>query len=483
MEKYGSYSVWMADAKDGENVFEAYAATPIDDKKIANVGDFVEIVGDITKYKSTIETNKGTATIAILIPAPKMYTITAKVNDEVMGTVTGAGEYEENATATLTATANEGYEFVNWTVGEETKTDNPLTITVTADMTITANFQEKATPAEVVTMLWKEDSYTFNTGTHARDMDYYDGKLYVMNKNDKKIYTIDAVTGKADAEAYVALDNLTGYSVCADNAGNFIATEGAYGMTNCLKASKVVNGVATYLGNTATATGRIDYLDVYGDIESAEGAMIIGASTNNADKIAIWTMKNGALENAATPTILAGKRGNFATNADVCIVDQNKFWTSGAGQQPMLFTLNADKTDATVQTLNVSCELGGIAAFTLNKKDYVVLPSGKAGAVALYDVTDIANPEMVETTAFVGLNVSGLTHVAIAANVNGNSAYIYVFAPNGGAAAYQFTPAHTPTGVENSAIVAPKAMKVLRNGQVLIIRDGKTYDMMGQMVE
>ena len=349
---------------------------------------------------------------------------------------------------------------------------------------ITANFQEKATPAEVVTMLWKEDSCTFNTGTHARDMDYYNGRLYVMNKNDKKIYTIDAATGKADAEAYVAADNLTGYSVCADNAGNLIATEGAYGMTNCLKASKVVNGVATYLNNTATSTGgRIDYLDVYGDIESAEGAMIVGASVNTADNIAIWTMKNGALENAATPTILTGKRGNFATNADVCIVDQNKFWTSGASQKPMLFTLNEDKTDATIQTLNIPCDLGGIAAFTLNKKDYIVVPSGKAGAVALYDVTDIANPEMVETTAFVGLNVNGLTHVAIAANVNGNSAYIYVFAPNGGAAAYQFTPANTSTDVENSAIVAPKAIKVLRNGQVLIIRDGKTYNMMGHIVE
>ena len=480
--KYITYNI-----TDGENDLTVYNGLGLEKaafgaKTDLNIGDQVVVYGKLVKFSGTYEFNTDNYLIS-LIPAPKMYTITAKVNDDAMGSVTGAGEYEENATATLTANANEGYEFVNWTVGEETKTDNPLTITVTADMTITANFQEKATPAEVVTMLWKEDSYTFNTGTHARDMDYYDGKLYVMNKNDKKIYTIDAVTGKADAEAYVALDNLTGYSVCADNAGNLVATEGAWGMTNYLKASKVVNGVATYLGNTATATGRIDYLDVYGDIESAEGAMIVGASTNTADNIAIWTMKNGALENAATPTILAGKRGNFATNADVCIVDQNKFWTSGAGQQPMLFTLNADKTDATVQTLNVSCELGGIAAFTLNKKDYVVLPSGKAGAVALYDVTDIANPEMVETTAFVGLNVSGLTHVAIAANVNGNSAYIYVFAPNGGAAAYQFTPAHTPTGVENSAIVAPKAMKVLRNGQVLIIRDGKTYDMMGQMVE
>ena len=67
-------------------------------------------------------------------------TITATVNDPAMGSVEGAGVYKYGATATLTATANEGYEFVGWTVNDETLTDNPLLLTVTSDVTVEATF-------------------------------------------------------------------------------------------------------------------------------------------------------------------------------------------------------------------------------------------------------------------------------------------------------------------------------------------------------
>ena len=65
------------------------------------------------------------------------FTITVNVNDATMGTATGGGVYDSAATATLTATPNEGYAFANWSDGVET---NPRTITVTKDETYTANF-------------------------------------------------------------------------------------------------------------------------------------------------------------------------------------------------------------------------------------------------------------------------------------------------------------------------------------------------------
>ena len=68
----------------------------------------------------------------------KQYTITVNANDTTMGTVTGGGVYEANATATLTATANTGYKFVKWQDGN---TSNPRTITVTKDETYTATFE------------------------------------------------------------------------------------------------------------------------------------------------------------------------------------------------------------------------------------------------------------------------------------------------------------------------------------------------------
>lgn len=71
----------------------------------------------------------------------EQYTITVNANDATMGTVTGGGIYDVNSTVTLTATANDGYEFVQWNDGNK---ENPRTITVTGDASYTATFQRAA---------------------------------------------------------------------------------------------------------------------------------------------------------------------------------------------------------------------------------------------------------------------------------------------------------------------------------------------------
>ena len=69
------------------------------------------------------------------------FTITATANPTEGGTVTGGGNYEEDEECTLTATANEGYTFVNWTKdGEEVSTETTYTFTVTESATYIANF-------------------------------------------------------------------------------------------------------------------------------------------------------------------------------------------------------------------------------------------------------------------------------------------------------------------------------------------------------
>lgn len=75
----------------------------------------------------------------------KSYTLMLTVNPENAGTVTGAGDYSEGESVVLTATANEGYKFVNWTQGsEELSTLAEFNYTTTAgNVTITANFVEQ----------------------------------------------------------------------------------------------------------------------------------------------------------------------------------------------------------------------------------------------------------------------------------------------------------------------------------------------------
>ena len=69
------------------------------------------------------------------------FNIDATPNPAEGGTVTGAGSYAEGATCTLTATANEGYTFINWTEnGEIVSTEAIYSFTVAGDRNLVANF-------------------------------------------------------------------------------------------------------------------------------------------------------------------------------------------------------------------------------------------------------------------------------------------------------------------------------------------------------
>ncbi len=69
------------------------------------------------------------------------YPITATVNPEGAGTVTGMGNYVPESEATLTAIANEGYQFRCWTLnGETVSTDATYTFTATMPFDFVAEF-------------------------------------------------------------------------------------------------------------------------------------------------------------------------------------------------------------------------------------------------------------------------------------------------------------------------------------------------------
>ena len=88
---------------------------------------------------STVTITFNAVTKEVTAQSEKVYNVIATVG--AGGTVTGAGEYAEGETVTLTATANEGYTFVNWTEnGAEVSTSATYTFTVTADRTLVANF-------------------------------------------------------------------------------------------------------------------------------------------------------------------------------------------------------------------------------------------------------------------------------------------------------------------------------------------------------
>lgn len=90
-----------------------------------------------------------------------MLTVTVSVNNPAAGSVTGGGEYASGTTATLTANANSGYHFDHWSTGS---TDNPLSFTVTSNVTITAYFEADPTTQYTITVTSNNNSWGTVTG-------------------------------------------------------------------------------------------------------------------------------------------------------------------------------------------------------------------------------------------------------------------------------------------------------------------------------
>ena len=100
----------------------------------------VQVVNENTAYIYQFCPKKAVAIWKLTMKSDlTLYTVTATATN---GTVTGAGDYVDGATATLTATPNAGYTFVNWTKGGiEVSTDATYTFTVTEDVELVANFK------------------------------------------------------------------------------------------------------------------------------------------------------------------------------------------------------------------------------------------------------------------------------------------------------------------------------------------------------
>ena len=81
--------------------------------------------------------------------------ITATLDPAEAGTVTGTGDYAIGDTCTLTATANEGYQFKNWTLnGEAVSTEASYSFTVSEEAAYVAHFHYVHTQALATGWNW-----------------------------------------------------------------------------------------------------------------------------------------------------------------------------------------------------------------------------------------------------------------------------------------------------------------------------------------
>ncbi|MBR3945615.1 MAG: leucine-rich repeat protein [Bacteroidales bacterium] len=99
------------------------------------------------------------------------YTITVLSSNNAWGSVSGGGTYMAGETASLIASANEGYRFSNWSDGS---TENPHNITVTQNETYIATFVVGSSLPTIYSSFSAEacGSYTWNNQTYTESGEY-----------------------------------------------------------------------------------------------------------------------------------------------------------------------------------------------------------------------------------------------------------------------------------------------------------------------
>lgn len=96
-----------------------------------------------------------TGTIPVKVTIKQAYMISTSTSPAEGGIVSGGGTYDEGTEVTMTATPNEGYKFVNWTIdGVEAGSEPSYQLVADGDHTVVANFERvytvsvSASPAE-----------------------------------------------------------------------------------------------------------------------------------------------------------------------------------------------------------------------------------------------------------------------------------------------------------------------------------------------
>ena len=238
--------------------------------------------GYITKTYSNVTASYGSPTDLLieLVPEgwiPVTYTITATSEDNTKGTVTGGGNYLGGQTATITATANAGYQFDHWNDGN---TDNPRSFTVTGDATYTAYFTSETFTLTVASediakgTAYGSGSYPYGTTIQisATPADHYTFAHWDDNNTDNP----RTVTVTED-KTYTAFFDAERYTITVASSNNNHGT--AYG-----------SGVYDY-GTTATITA-----------EAASGYRFVQWNDGNTDNPRTITVTGNATYTAQFAT-------------------------------------------------------------------------------------------------------------------------------------------------------------------------------------
>ena len=234
-------------------------------------------------------------------------------------TIKSSSEVEANTSLTFTATPNDGYEFVNWTDASNTEvsTNATYTTTVSAEISLTANFKAKTTVDPTESGVIYDFTGSIGTTTDGTSCTTANNVITFSSNfsaKDGKYITIKPSTGGFKAGDVITLNgycdskNLSGVIIYSDVKGNSIfksnilATSTAGGSEFTYTLTEDCD--ALYLGRYGGGTTCLKSLQVNRPASSSGKTRLTASFERNADVI-VNTTTTATLP---TLTVKAGEK-------------------------------------------------------------------------------------------------------------------------------------------------------------------------------
>ena len=382
------------------------------------------------------------------VPAKKTSVVTKKVlhtltsfsNDEAKGTVSGAGTYIKGTTATLTATAKEGYKLLYWS---DRSTENPRTITMNKNEAISAYFVKvyDQEPTFTITKVWQNANVPAATGDGFQAVGW-DGNIYMQNKTAGKIQVFSNGT---NAATDYATSNTSGQQIAVDEAGNMIVFNAyfATGTPNAIQIFKKGSTTAKAVTFTLKDPARCDFFSASGDIYSAEGGYVYfycaGKTVINRLKIT-----NGAATAADVTTDVVGEAVySSPQNTNYVMVDIFGNLVAHA-RSNAINAINVYTNESKAFTLP-SIKMGtlGGCSFELGGKELWAYHAGASNYSSEWNIYNMTDSKFLSDDDFYAVDKEATTNYACnwlnVQVVDEYTAYIYQFCPKKAVALWKVT--------------------------------------------
>lgn len=353
--------------------------------------------------------------------------------------------------------------------------------------------------AQTLTRTWKVETANALPKGECRQGVGLNGKIYVNNKADQKVYVVDK-----DGVSATTLPGGRNCGIGHDQAGNLIVSNAKFPNTWGVDSAFFVYKPQTpseltmlSYAQVLTAIGRCDFLGTAKGDLTGDGELLLvgGVGTGIAKFITVGG------ETSADDCFIASADNKINVTNNVTVVrpfmdgDVEKYLYVTRNGAPAIIVADDQGNFTTEKTMawenRGACN--GSDIFVLGGKKYVVYPTlpnyNDGFAIACIDgelaegvkeYPAVATKEVELPT----LNNGSQTNWVNAEVVSDTEAIIYQYVPDAYTAAYSFKLPAEQTGINDvNAANDVKVRKVYENGQVYIIKGDVKYNVMGAQVK